>query len=159
MPYSWPDAFSNSIDVHCVVLESVEKTAEKPTATILSEVKLSEASSMMAKVIYAKTKSCQDVHVFIHFCEMIEKLHQAQIIHGDLKHDNLLDYSIAQRPVLLDFSRSWTYTDDLPCLDPFRREPRRFEERCLAELLVIREMVLSYAAALLSFTFSKSNIR
>ena len=83
-------------------------------------------------MIHSGSMDPEYIHIFIHFCEMVENLHCAKIINADLKANNLIDCAIGGRPVLLDFSKSCTYLNNIPCLDPFKKKPWTFEERRIA---------------------------
>jgi serine/threonine protein kinase len=141
-PISWKVSNLDHGEVCIVVLELLEG----PSAPLTHNVILSDQSLAMARKLYLEGNDCECVHMFTHTCEMVDILHRAKIIHGDLKPDNLLDHDSAGKPVLLDFSRSWTYVEDLPCLDMFKRQPRKLKERRLGELGDIKYMVISYAA-------------
>jgi hypothetical protein len=86
------------------------------------------------------------VHVYVHVMEIVEVLHNARVIHGDIRHDAFLDYSVTGAEVMLDFSKSYVYSEDkkIPCLDPFRRSPRTIDERKKGENIAVRSLVERY---------------
>jgi serine/threonine protein kinase len=140
-PTVWCRTFPDHGDVCIVVLELLEI----PRINLrLPELTLNESSLNTAKQLYSEIKNYEYIHIFIHFCEIIDILHRIKIIHSDLKPDNLIDYSITRSSVLFDFSRSWVSMDNLPCLDPFKRKPKTFEERRDSELNAIKHIVLRY---------------
>ncbi|CZT13951.1 uncharacterized protein RAG0_17604 [Rhynchosporium agropyri] len=139
-PRSWRLANPNHGDVCAKILELLD---EPQPCQDEHDLQLSDYSITSAKEqLYSGSMDLEYIHIFIHFCEMVETLHGAKIIHGDLKPDNLIDYAIGGRPILLDFSNSWTYSDSMPCLDPFKKKPRTFDERRIAELDAIKYDVL-----------------
>ncbi|KAH6724412.1 hypothetical protein BKA61DRAFT_588416 [Leptodontidium sp. MPI-SDFR-AT-0119] len=145
LPYSccpkpWRWAYPDQGDVCMVILELPD---QRQPCQDEHDLRLSDESLISAKKLHADSMDPEYIHIFIHLCEMVETLHQAKIIHADLKEDNLIDFAIGGRPVLLDFSISWTYSDNIPCLEPFRRTPRTFEERRIGDLYGIEYMVLS----------------
>jgi serine/threonine protein kinase len=141
-PDAWRRNFPDDGDVCIIVLELLEKSRFSPG---LSELRLSESLLMTAKRLYSELGDYEYVHIFVHLSEMVDILHQIKIIHSDVKPDNLIDYSVTKSSVLFDFSRSWVSIDSLPCLDPFKKEPKTFEERRDSELDGVRRLVLLYA--------------
>ena len=141
-PFEWRRKFPDHGNVDMIVLELLDQ--QRPSSQ-LPEMNLSASLLSMAKEIYLNLGNREYIHIFIHLCEMVDILHRVGIIHADIKPENLLDYTVMSSSVLFDFSKSWVYADDLPCLDPFQKKPRTFEERRNGELESIKRLVLLYA--------------
>ncbi|KAH9211365.1 hypothetical protein DL95DRAFT_392544 [Leptodontidium sp. 2 PMI_412] len=108
LPYSccpkpWRWAYPDQGDVCMVILELLD---QRQPCQDEHDLRLSDESLISAKKLHADSMDPEYIHIFIHLCEMVETLHQAKIIHADLKEDNLIDFAIGGRPVLLDFSIS-----------------------------------------------------
>ncbi|KAH7418728.1 hypothetical protein BKA64DRAFT_655078 [Cadophora sp. MPI-SDFR-AT-0126] len=139
-PEPWRRANPDHGDVCMVILELLDQPRPCQDG---HDLRLSDYSLILAKNLHSDSMDPEYIHIFIHLCEMVETLHHAEIIHADLKEDNIIGFAIAGRPMLLDFSKSWTYSDNIPCLDPFKKKPWTFEERRIAELDTIKFTVLS----------------
>lgn len=140
-PDAWCQKFSDHGGVYGIVLELIEQPR---SCQILQEVDLNDSFITMTKQLWTEIKDHEYIHIFVHLYEMVDLLHQINIIHADVKPDNLADYDITKSSVLFDFSSSWVYTDNLPCLDPFKRKPRTLDERRDGELDAVRQFVIRY---------------
>jgi serine/threonine protein kinase len=141
-PDAWRRAFPDHSEACIIVLELLDNPR---SGCRLPDLNLSKFLLMRAKQVYCESKDYEYTHILIHLYEIVDILHQTKIIHSDIKPDNLIDYSVTKSSVLFDFSRSWVSMDSLPCLDPFQRKPKTFEERRASELDGVRNLVLLYA--------------
>lgn len=100
----------------------------------------------MAREINAELNDPEYVHIFVHFYEMVNTLHQVNVHHRDLKNDALTDFEVTKASVLFDFSMSTVYTD-LPCLDVYLRKPRTFERVRAGEIELVKKLVIRYSTS------------
>jgi hypothetical protein len=108
----------------------------------LPDLQISDATVQEAQDLLKQNLDVEYVHIYIHCMEKFEVLHNAKIIHGDPKPDIFLNCA----SVVLDFSRSWSWEDDGPCLDSFlpRKGPRSFETRRRGERNWLLGLVKEY---------------
>ena len=128
-PKAWQCIYPAHGKVGAIVLELLSESRPWP---ILPELYWSGSLSR-ARQLYSELRDVEYVHIFIHLLEIVDTLHNIGIIHSDVKAENV------RRSVLFDFSKSWVYTEDLPCLD--RGQPRTLEQRQEGELKAIYNLV------------------
>jgi hypothetical protein len=112
---------------------------------VYRQTQLRQVLLIAAKQLHPKSKDHEYVHIFVHLYEIINSLDQIKVIHADFKLVNLVSYAVTKSSVLFDFRESWVYMNSLLCLDPFKRNPRTFEDRSDSELDSIRRIVLLYS--------------
>lgn len=120
----WRRINHDAVDVPVVILELIDGTQNQKG---LSDLQISDATVQEAQDLLKQNLDAEYVHMYIHCMEKIEVLHNAKIIHGDVKPDIFLNCA----SVVLDFSRSWSWEGGEPCLDSFlpQKGPRSFETR------------------------------
>lgn len=129
-------------------------TAEEATIIVLElldgieihneeyDLNISDLTHQTAQGLYNDALDAEYVHIYIHCMEKIEALHDANIVHNDIKPDVFMNGA----SVVWDFSNSWSWDkdNDEPCLDPFRprQGPRSFETRSEGERGWLQKMVI-----------------
>ncbi len=144
VPAYWTRTMPHEEKVPVVVLELLEgpRSCNKS-----NELRISEQSLERAKVLLPQLGD-GPVHVFIHLMDIIETLHSARIIHGDIKSDAFADYDLTRGLAMYDFSLSWVSIDGIPCLDPFHDKPRSFGEQSSIERKDVEYLVWTDYAVL-----------
>jgi hypothetical protein len=105
-------------------------------------LQISDATVREAQDLLKQNLDAEYVYTYIHCMERFKVLYNAKIIHGDVKPDIFLNYT----SVVLNFSRSWSWEDDEPCLDSFlqRKGLRSFETPWRGERNWLLEFVKGY---------------
>jgi serine/threonine protein kinase len=118
----------------------LELLDEKQDCEVPPELQISDETRQKARELYRNGVDAEYVHIYVHCMEKIEVLHNAKIIHGDIKPDIFMNNA----SVVCDFSRSWSWEDNKPCLDKFnpRQGPRSFETRKEGERKLLQKLVL-----------------
>lgn len=142
-PKAWQRAYPDHGKVGAIVLELLLESRPWPTLPELYQ----SSSLFRARQLYSELGDVEYVHIFIHLSETVDTLHNIGIIHSDIKAENI-------RPsVLFDFSKSWVYMKDLPCLD--RGQPRTLKQRQEGELKAICNLVKRYCFSFSIFVTSE----
>lgn len=125
-------------DVPIIVLELLDGTT---VHNAQSDMQIGDITRQTAQELYKNGLDAEYVHMYIHCMEKVEVLHDARVIHGDIKPDVFMNYA----SVICDFSASWSWNEDKDeCLDPFsHRGPRTFETRREGEQDSVRDMVIT----------------
>ena len=126
----WQRQYPDHGKVGAIVLELLSESRPWP---ILPELYWSSSSLFRARQLYSELGNIEYVHIFLHLLEMADTLHNVGIIHGDIKAENV------KCSMLFDFSKSWVYMEDLPCLD--RGQVRILKQGKEGELKVIYNLV------------------